>query len=95
MIDSCEPFVKDRLRRCLLFCLAVDYDGNDRIPEEEKLQRYEWILFLQSGNILMLGTVDLICNEDRRYKLLRLYLQENVIVLSKALAVPYRKSELN
>ena len=44
---------KHRLRRFLLFCLAVDYEAIHMIPATGLLQRREWLLFLQTGSEIM------------------------------------------
>jgi len=50
---KCEDGAKHRLRRFLLFCLAVDHEAINLIPATDRLQRREWLLSLQMGSEIM------------------------------------------
>lgn len=51
-LPSCDPESKERLRKFLLFCLAVDYDLLK--PEKRVLGilRKEWVMWMRLGKVL-------------------------------------------
>lgn len=51
-LPSCDPESKERLRRFLLLCLAVDYDLLESDKRAQGIPRKEWLMWVRLGKVL-------------------------------------------
>ncbi|KAF1348170.1 hypothetical protein BDV97DRAFT_371006 [Delphinella strobiligena] len=56
-LPSCDPESKERLRRFLLFCLAVDYSLLKSQKLSQWITREEWLMWVRLGKVLHIKEV--------------------------------------